>query len=71
MASVVALFGLYRMTRRQAVPLDEQGPFVTMNRTTAVIGVLDPRAEPEEQYEMAFEADAAGGADPIPPGSRI
>lgn len=76
MAAVVALFGLYRMTRRQAVPVDEQGPFVTMNRTTAVIGALDPRAEPEEQYEMTFEGDpendaVAEAADPVSPQSRI
>ncbi len=35
------------MTRRAALPNDEQGPWVPLPRTTPVAYELDPWAEPE------------------------
>ncbi len=40
-------FGLYRMTRRAAPPVDEQGDFVAMVRTTPVALELHPQVETE------------------------
>ncbi|MCW5698754.1 MAG: MFS transporter [Rhodospirillales bacterium] len=42
---LLGLFGLYRMTRRPPVPLDEQQTFVAVPRTSPVIVELDPRQE--------------------------
>ena len=42
-AALLALFGLWRMTQRPAVPMAEQGPFLPVARTSPVIQQLDPR----------------------------
>jgi hypothetical protein len=40
----LAAFTLYRMRRRAAKAVAEQGEFVTVPQTTAVVAELDPRA---------------------------
>jgi MFS family permease len=55
----LALFGLYRMRVRAAVPSEEQMPFVPVPRTSPVVGALDPRAEPEAGADD--QAAAASG----------
>jgi MFS family permease len=50
-AGLVALFTLWRMKQRQALPVDEQGPWVSVSRTTPMAAELDPRWEPEEETD--------------------
>lgn len=45
---VLASFVVYRMTRREPLPVEDQTPFSPMPATTPVIAELDPRSEPEE-----------------------
>ncbi|MGD8575335.1 MAG: MFS transporter, partial [Gammaproteobacteria bacterium] len=61
-ASVSLVLGLLVYLRRGAdtVTVEEQGEFVAMPRTSAVIAELDPRAEPAIEGAAA----AAGEADP-------
>lgn len=44
----LVLYGLYRMTQRAPVPLEEQGPYVPVPRTSPVVFELDPRAPEKE-----------------------
>lgn len=44
-AGLLALFGLYRITRRSPPPLEEQGDYVPMVRTTPVALELYPEAD--------------------------
>jgi MFS family permease len=44
---LMGLFGLYRMTRRPAPPVEEQGEFVAMVHTTPVALELNPEVNPE------------------------
>lgn len=44
-ALAVAGFGLFRMTRRAAPTVEEQGPFVPLTRMTGMASELDPRGE--------------------------
>jgi MFS family permease len=44
-ALAVAGFGLFRMTRRAAPTVAEQGPFVPLTRMTGMASELDPRGE--------------------------
>ena len=68
-AAALSLFILYRMRRREPLPLDEQGPYVVLPRTTSEAAYLDPRGEPEqsafdfkvEAGEAAEHRDEAGG----------
>ena len=46
LAAVMAAFTRYRMTRRPALPPEEQAPFVPLPATTGAGGQLDPRVEP-------------------------
>jgi MFS family permease len=48
-AGLLALFTLWRMMQRPALPVEEQGPWVSVSRTTPVAAELDPRWEPEEE----------------------
>ncbi|MFM9844687.1 MAG: MFS transporter [Dongiaceae bacterium] len=41
---LIAAFTAYRMTRRTAKPLAEQGEFIKVTQTTPVVAELDPRA---------------------------
>ena len=68
-AVITAAFGrfvLYRMRRREPLPLAEQGPHVVLPRTTPEAAYLDPRGAPEQNaFDFAIEAagppDEAGG----------
>lgn len=46
---LVGLFGLWRMTRRPAVPLEDQTAFVPAPNTTPVVMELDPEAPPADE----------------------
>jgi hypothetical protein len=67
---MLALFTLYRMTARQAKPLEEQGVFVPMPQTTTtpIAMELNPRAEAanEDSAQLAFDFDAAPETIPEP-----
>ena len=59
--TAVALFGLLRMRLRHAAPIDEQGPFIALPRTSPVlVAEMNPLAEVEDaEFE---EADDDGSA---------
>jgi MFS family permease len=46
LAAIMAAFTRYRMTRRPALPPEEQAMFVPLPATTGAGGQLDPRVEP-------------------------
>jgi hypothetical protein len=46
-ATLLALYGLYRTTRRAPPPTEEQSDFVPMVRTTPVALEMYPQADPE------------------------
>jgi len=48
-AIAVGLFALWRMTRRAAPAMEDQGRFVAMPRTSPVAADLDPRGEPANE----------------------
>jgi len=48
-------FAIWRMTRREAVPVDDQIPFQPVPRTSVVATEMDPRSEPEEEIEVPVE----------------
>ena len=48
LTAVLASFVVYRMTRREPLPAEDQTPFSPMPATTPVIAELDPRSEPGE-----------------------
>ena len=54
-------FALYRMTRREARPNEEQGAFVALPTTSPVAQTLDPRVDPEDA------AAPAPAEDEVPP----
>jgi MFS family permease len=41
----LAVFGVYRMTRRRPVPIEEQAAFIAVPRTTPAVFELDPRGD--------------------------
>jgi MFS family permease len=45
-------FAVYRMTRRAATSMEDQGPYVLVSRTTAASAELDPRADLEGEGEL-------------------
>lgn len=45
------LFGLWRMRARPSLPLEQQGPYQILPRTTPVVAPLDPRTELEDHGE--------------------
>jgi MFS family permease len=52
-AALVGLFALWRMTRRPAPSMEDQGLFVAVPRTSPVVSDLDPRGEPSEDEVTA------------------
>ena len=48
-------FAVWRMTRRDAVPTDDQIPFQAVPRTSAIATEMDPRSEPEEEIVAPVE----------------
>jgi MFS family permease len=51
-AVALAMYGLYRMTRRSPTPLDEQTRFIPLVRTTPVSLEMHPDADPEPEFEL-------------------
>jgi MFS family permease len=51
-AGALALFGLVRVIRRSPPPLEEQGEFVVMVRTTPVVLEMYPEADPSPELEL-------------------
>lgn len=62
---LLAAFALFRMTRRPAVPVEEQAPYVAMPRTTPEAVHLDPRYD-ESQEDAPMVAEAAAAETPPP-----
>jgi NAD(P)-dependent dehydrogenase (short-subunit alcohol dehydrogenase family) len=62
----MTLFAFYRMTRREAVPLDNQTGFVAVP-PTAGVPALDPRTA-IEPYEAQFEAERSADGSTAPSG---
>jgi MFS family permease len=65
----IGLFAIYRMTRRAAVPLDEQGGFVAVSQSSANIAVamaadeyIETQAQSEAEEAQAAAEEAAAGA---------
>ena len=50
----LAAFLVFRMTRREPLPAEDQTPFSAMPTTTPAIAELDPRTEPEEEISEAL-----------------
>ena len=50
--ALLALYGLYRMTRRSPPPLGEQGEFVPLVRTSPVVMEMYPGADPAPELEL-------------------
>ena len=65
----IALFGLWRTTRRATVPVEEQEAYVPVPRSTPAVFALDPRAGAGEE-EDAESADAPGPDDEAPESSQ-
>lgn len=61
-SGLVGGFALWRMTQRRAVPMDEQGPWVAVSRTSPVAAELDPRWDPEAEEEGEVEPGEAQAA---------
>ena len=72
------LYALFRMTRRPAVPAEEQAVFVPVERSTPQVFVLDPRSEEDldtlsadDEPGASPQAEEGGDAEPEgPPASR-
>ncbi len=63
--AIIGLFAVYRMTRRTAVPLDEQGPALTISTTGTAVAATISAELAIEQMEEATEEEATGeGAAP-------
>ncbi len=45
---LIALFAFWRITRREAMPVEDRDPFQVVTRTTTLATELHPSAEPEE-----------------------
>jgi MFS family permease len=54
----LGLFGVWRATRRPSVPVEEQGPWVALPRTTPMVYELDPWAEPGQPEGEVASAPA-------------
>ena len=59
-AASLALFTLYRMSRRPPVPNEAQSQYVAVLNTTGEAAYLDPRAEPEEE-QLVFDFGGEAG----------
>lgn len=51
-ASLLGIFGLYRMTRRSPPPVAEQTEFVPMVRTSPVVLEMHPEADPAPELDL-------------------
>ncbi len=57
MGLTLSLFTIYRMSRREARPNEEQGGFLVMAQTTPAVSELDPRHVPGDADQLAFAFD--------------
>lgn len=69
MAALLALYGLYRRTQREAPALADQTEFVPLVRTTPVVLEMHPGADPEPELDLAptpreRSADEVNSSDP-------
>ncbi|MCR9220414.1 MAG: MFS transporter [Alphaproteobacteria bacterium] len=64
----LALYGLFRMTRRPPVPAADQAAFVPVEQTTPQVFVLDPRSEEDLDHAAADGPDAPAPAPSPAPG---
>ncbi|HZD26316.1 MAG TPA: MFS transporter [Alphaproteobacteria bacterium] len=62
-AALLGLFALFRMTRREAVPLEEQGPFVPLLRTSVASAELSPLIDEEALASDVGEGTAGTNDD--------
>lgn len=53
----LALFGAWRMTRRQSLPAEEQAAYVAVPQTTFMVSELDPRYEAVDDDQLSFDFD--------------
>lgn len=53
----IGSFAVYRMTRRPAPTMEEQGPYVLVPRTTPASVELDPRSDPDYLAEASGDDD--------------
>jgi MFS family permease len=60
LGAALALYTGVRMTRREAVPIEDRDPFQMVPRTSHVSSELDPRGDPDEPMFSFMEADWAG-----------
>ncbi|WP_428610230.1 MFS transporter [Sedimenticola sp.] len=51
-ATILALFGLYRMSRRAATPVAEQTEFVPLVRTSPVVLEMHPDVDPAPEFDL-------------------
>jgi MFS family permease len=49
-ATILAVYTQWRMTRRAAKPAEQQSKFVPVPATSAIAGALDPRADPLPEF---------------------
>lgn len=64
--AAIGFFALYRMARRDAVPLEEQGSYVAMPlRATPAVAALSPEAEWTEDEEGADGQSEGDGTEPL------
>ena len=56
---LLLVYGLYRMTRRPAVPEDERDDYIVAPRTTPAIFELDPRVSEDDDADDDLEDDEA------------
>jgi MFS family permease len=51
----LSLYGLYRMTRRASLPLEEQADFVPLARTSPMVMEMHPQAELEPELDLGMD----------------
>ncbi len=66
----ITMFGFYRTTQRAAMPLEDQGHYIPVPRTTAFAYDLDPRADDDQMtFDFASAEEEVQGEAPeaVPP----
>ena len=70
----IGIFGIWRMIRRAAIPMEDQGPFVFVSRASPVGAELDPRGgvDTEDGSDLAgTPGDEESGDLPEKPSNAI
>ncbi|MDF1529454.1 MAG: MFS transporter [Sedimenticola sp.] len=68
--SLLALYGLYRVTRRASLPLDQQTEFVPMVRTTPVALEMHPDVDTHTHENESVGQQQSGSDDAIEPAHK-